>query len=35
MTVLAEYLDRHGHTLEPLTDPTLLELSPRGGWRRG
>lgn len=33
MTVLAEYLHRHGHTLEPLADQELLALSPGGGWR--
>ena len=32
MMTLPEYLAEHGHSLSPLADPTLLELSPGGGW---
>lgn len=32
MTTLLDYLEAHGHTLEPLNDPTLREQSPGGGW---
>lgn len=34
MTVLMEYLEQHGHTLEPHDEPALLEISPAGGCRR-
>lgn len=32
MTTLSEYLEKHSHSLTPLVDPSLLQLSPGGGW---
>lgn len=32
MMTLPEYLEKHDHSLTPLAEPSLLELSPSGGW---
>lgn len=32
MMPLPEYLEKHGHSLSPLPEPSLLKLAPAGGW---